>query len=226
MTRRHHLRFLPAAIALLVLATVAAPSLSAQPSGTTVGIGVGPITAYPDEFESGGCEGRYVGFNVGAGRSWSNLVAIEGSLTWTGSFASSCTEANDALSLPAPMDGATYRRTSVGPRIPGETFWAGRIGAVLTPWTAGPVSPLVRVTGGRLWTKDLWTWTVGAGLRYGLGRQAVVLDVELWNLAYDVTRETWIYRETDDDELQSSEVVRLRPRPWFIRLGWELAVGR
>jgi hypothetical protein len=88
------------------------------------------------------------------------------------------------------------------------------------------VSPLVRVTGGRLWTKDLWTWTVGAGLRYGLGRQAVVLDVELWNLAYDVTRETWIYRETDDDELQSSEVVRLRPRPWFIRLGWELAVGR
>lgn len=208
------------------MAAVAAHPLSAQASGTTFGIGFGPFKAYPDEFEGGGCEGSYVGFNLGARRPLSSVVAIEGSVAWTGSLATSCVLANDALSRPAPMDGDTYRRTSLAPEIPGETFWATRLGAVVSPWTVGPVTPLLRVTGGRLWSKKLWTWTAGAGLRYGFGRQAVVLDVERWSLAYDVTREMWIYRESAADELQSSEVVERRPRPWFIRLGWELTVGK
>lgn len=213
-------------LALLILATVAAVPLSAQASGTTFGIGFGPIKAYPDEFEGGGCEGSYVGFNLGARQPLSPRLAVEGSVAWTGSTATSCALANDALSRPAPNDGDTYRRTSLAPEIPGETFWATRLGAVVSPWAGGPVTPLFRVTGGRLWSKKLWTWTAGAGLRYSFGRQAVVLDVERWNLAYDVTEETWIYRESATDELESREVVERRPRPWFIRLGWELTVGQ
>lgn len=213
-------------LALVVLMAASAVPAGAQTSSTTLGIGFGPVTAYPDEFEGGGCDGSYAGINIGARRSLSDLVALEGSVTWTGSLATSCALALDALSLPAPVDGATYRRTSLSSKIPGETFWATRIGTVLTPWVAGPVTPLVRVSGGRLWSKELWTWSFGAGLRYGLGSHALVFEVEQWHLGYDVTQETWIYRETAPDELQSSEVLQRRPRPWFIRLGWELTLGR
>lgn len=219
----------PLAIAR-TLATIAAMGLLAGPlwaqaSGTTVGIGLGPMAAYPDEFEGGGCDGRFIGANVGVRRGLSARVAVEGSVAWTGSVATACYSTGDALSLPAPADGTSYRRTSLAPEIRGETFWATRLGAVVTPWSAEPITPHFRVTGGRLWSKDLWTWTVGAGLRYPLGRQALVLDVELWNLAYDVTREVWIYRESAADELVSSEVDSRRPRPWFFRLGWELTLG-
>ena len=210
----------------LALAAAAALPLSAQAPGTTFGIGVGPIRAYPDDFVGGGCDGSYVGINVGVRRSLSSVVAFEGSVAWTGSLATSCALASDALSLPAPVDGASYTRTSLPSRIRGETFWATRVGAVVAPWSTGPLTPLVRVTGGRLWSKELWTWTVGAGLRYGFGRQAVVVDLERWNLAYDVTRETWIYRTDTADEFQSREMVQRRPRPWFVRLGWELTVGK
>ena len=209
---------------LLWVACVGQPLSAQSPrSATTIGIGFGPIAAYPDEFEAGGCEGRFVGFNFAARRTLSDLVALEGSVAWTGSVATAC--ASDALLRPAPLDGETYRRTSLAPEIPGETFWATRFGAVFTPWSLEPITPFVRATGGRLWSKKLSTWTLGAGLRSGFGRHALVLDVERWHLAYDVVREVWIYRANALDELESRDVVRRRPGPWFIRLGWELGLG-
>lgn len=226
MISRYHYRIVIGTVAVLVWAASNGTSLSAQShrAGTTIGIGFGPFAAYPEEFEGGGCDGRYAGFDIAARRALSDVVAVEGSVTWTGSLATSCALAIDALSRPAPLDGETYRRTSLAPEIPGETFWATRFGAALTPWSIQPVTPFVRVTGGRLWSKELWTWTLGAGLRYGFGRQALVLDIERWNLAYDITREVWVYRANADDELESREVVRRRPGPWFVRLGWELGL--
>lgn len=227
MISRYHHDIVTGTLAVLMCAVWIAGPLSAQsaPPGTTIGIGFGPIAAYPEEFEGGGCDGRYVGANIAARRAVSDLVALEGSIAWTGSVATSCALAVEALSRPAPLDGETYRRTSLAPELRGETFWATRFGAVVTPWSAEPITPFLRATGGRLWSKELWTWTIGGGLRYGFGRQALLLDVERWSLAYDVVQEDWIYRVNTTDDLVGREVVRRRPAPWFIRLGWELGLG-
>lgn len=213
---------------LLTLTAALATMLAATPAGaqegTTIGLGFGPITSYPEDFAGGGCDSRNVGFNLGARRAVASSVALEASVAWTGSVSTSC--AADALSLPAPLDGETYHVTILPEAIPGETFWATRVGTVVTPWQFGQVTPLLRLSAGRLWSKELWTWTWGAGVRYAFGRQGIVVDFERWNLGYDVVEESWVHREAALDQLQTRETVQRRPRPWFVRVGWELSVGR
>ena len=208
--------------ALAITAAASSAPLVAQ-QGTTLGIGFGPIASYPAEFGGSGCEAHYVGANVAVRRALSARVAAEASVAWTGSVSTSCLA--DALSRPAPQDGETYRYASIPDAINGETFWATRIGAVVTPWEPRTVTPLLRVTGGRLWSKELWTWTFGGGARFALGRHGIVLDVERWHLGYEVTEESWTFRENGPDELQLRETVDRRPRPWFVRVGWDITVG-
>lgn len=208
---------------LLAFSTwLAGAPLSAQ-DGTTFGFGFGPITSYPEDFTGGGCDAKTVGANVSARRAVASSVALEASIAWTGSASTSCLA--DALSRPAPPDGTIYHVATVPDAIAGETFWATRVGAVLTPWEVGQVTPLLRLSGGRLWSKELWTWTWGGGVRYAFGRQGIVVEFERWNLGYEVIDETWVFREGALNELQSRETVERRPRPWFVRLGWELSVG-
>lgn len=191
---------------------------------TSIALGFGPITSYPEDFTGGGCEGRYIGANLGVARTVSAHVALEASVAWTGSTAVSCTL--DALSRPAPEDGTEYRHAILPDAIPGETFWATRVGTVVTPGDVGPITPLLRLTAGRLWSKEMWTWTWGGGVRYGLGRHAILVDVERWHLGYDVLEETWVFRAQSSDQLQARETVERTPRPWFVRIGWEWSVGR
>ena len=223
VNHRPRLSLLPIAILFTLASVFAALPVFAQ-DGTTIGLAFGPITSYPDDFTGGGCDARNVGFNLGARRAVTSSIALEGSVAWTGSVSTSC--AADALSRPAPLDGETYPVTILPEAIPGETFWATRVGAVVTPWHSGRITPLLRLSGGRLWSKELWTWTWGAGVRYAFGRQGIVVDVERWNLGYDVVEERWVRREAALDQLQSRETIQRRPRPWFIRIGWEIAVGR
>ena len=223
VSHRPRLSPIPIAILITVAAVFAVGPVGAQ-DGTTIGIGFGPIASYPEEFSGGGCDASNVGFNLGARRGMTSSVALEASIAWTGSVSTSC--AADALSRPAPLDGETYRRTTLPDPISGETFWATRVGAVVTPWQLGGVTPLVRLSAGRLWSKELWTWTWGAGVRYAFGRQGIVVEFDRWNLGYDAVAETWVYREAAFDELQLRETVERRPRPWFVRVGWELTVGR
>ncbi len=198
------------------------PPVAAQSTIGSVRFGV--FGDYPDDFEGGGCDGSYVGMELGLARSIAPSISLEGSVTWTGSAATSCALANDALSLPAPMDGATYTRTILDESIAGETFLATRVGALIAPFS-GALAPRLRVGVGRLWSKQLWTWMGGAGVRYGWTRHGVTLDLERWHLGYDVTQEGWIYREGGPDELQSRESIERRPRPWFLRVGWDFAIG-
>jgi hypothetical protein len=179
---------------------------------------------YPADFQGGGCSGDYVGMELGLARSVARSVSLEGGVTWSGSAATSCATANDALSLPVPLDGSPYTRTVFDESIAGETFFATRVGVLLTP-LEGDIAPRFRLGAGRLWSKGLWAWMGGAGLRYGGNRHGITLDLERWNLGYDVTREVWIYREGGMDTLQSSESIERRPRPWFLRLGWDFAIG-
>lgn len=214
-------RVLTSILFLLSPFFAAAPLLAQD--GMTVGLGFGPIAAYPDDFVGTGCDGRSVGANVGARRTVSPSVALEMNVTWTGTATTSCSA--DALSRPAPEDGTEYRHAILPDAIRGETFWATRAGAVVTPWEVGGITTLFRVTAGRLWSKGLWTWTAGAGVRYSFGRQGVVLDIERWHLGYDVIEETWTFRQNATDDLLGREMIERRPRPWFVRLGWEWTVG-
>lgn len=188
----------------------------------TIGFGFGPVASYPSDFGGSGCDATYVAANVGIGHAISRTVAIEGNVAWTGSMSTSCYA--DALSRPAPEDGDLYHRTETPDAIPGETFWATGLGAVVTPWEFGNVVPLVRVSGGRLWSKGLWTWTWGGGVRYAFGRQRITLSADRWHLGYEISDETWVYREGGPDELRARETLERTPRPWFLRVGWEVAV--
>jgi len=214
---------LPIVILLMLTGVLTAAPLRAQ-DGTTIGLGFGPITSYPDDFTGGGCDARPVGFNLGARHAVAPSVALEAGVTWTGSMSTSCVA--DALTRPAPLDGETYRRTIIPEAISGETFWATRLGAVVTPWHSEQVTPLLRLSAGRLWSKELWTWSWGAGVRYAFGRQGIVVEVERWNLGYDVVDERWVYREAALDEFQGRETLERHPRPWFFRVGWEFSIGR
>lgn len=190
---------------------------------TAISLGLGPIASYPEDFRGTGCEGGSVGANVGLLHDLSRHVALDVNVTWTGSTATSCSA--DALSRPAPEDGTLYQYSPLPDVIRGETFWATRAGAVFTPVQLGPTTTLIRLSAGRLWSKRLWTWTLGAGVRHSFGRPGVVVEVERWHFGYDVVQETWTFRQDAPDELQSRQIIERRPRPWFIRLGLEWTVG-
>lgn len=200
------------------------PGLAAQ-GGTSFSFGFGVFADYPSDFQGTGCSGRHGGFTARLGREVSRVATVDADVTWTGSvFATSCVA--DALSRPAPPDGTAYTHTELGPTIRGETFFASRLGVTVAPWPDHSVSPSVRVGGGRLWDKELWAWTYGAGARVGRGRHGLLLEAERWSFGYDVRVERWVYRATGPDDLQDVTIQTRRPGPWLLRASWVWRVGR
>lgn len=188
----------------------------------TVGLGVGLFAEYPSDFSARYCEEGAGGLTAFMRRSVSAMVSVEAGATVTsGVGVTTCV----LPSSPAPLDGQAYSRPTLDDAIPGQSFFATNVAAVLDPLESRRVSPRFRIAGGRLWDKRLWTWVYGAGVRLRLGSNAIVLDVERWNLAYDLRRELLIFRENGADELQSVQILRQSPRPWLFRLGWERRIG-
>lgn len=188
----------------------------------TLGLGVGLFADYPADFGGASCEQGAGGMTALIRRAVSTVVSVEAGATVT----SGVGLATCALDLrPAPLDGEVYTRTSLDEAITGESFFATNLSAFVDPFATDPVGPRLRLGVGRLWGKKLWTWVYGAGLRLQLGSNAIVLDVERWNLGYDMRRELLIYRENSADELQSVEILRRSPKPWLFRLSWERRIG-
>lgn len=208
----------------IVSLTPTAP-LSAQSSslpGLDVGVSVGLFTDYPTDFSPQSCEQRAGGVAAKVGREITSLFALEASAVASfGVGDVSCV----FPSAPAPPDGGFFNRASFEDGIVGQSFFATTVALVLQPLAVRALSPRVRVGAGRLWDKKLWTWLFGGGLRLRFGENAIVADVERWNLEYDLNLELWIYRDSGAHELQRVDILPQRPRPYLFRVGWERRIG-
>lgn len=188
----------------------------------TVGVSAGLFADYPSDFAGGSCEEHASGLTALVRRTVSSKVSLEAGATVTSGIG----VATCAFELLAPpRDGELYDRTSLDDAIIGQSFFATNLSAVVDPLATHSVGPRFRVGAGRLWGKRLWTWVYGAGVGVRVGANSIVLDVDRWNLGYDLRRELLIFREDGADELQSVETLRRSPRPWLLRIGWERRIG-
>ncbi len=212
-------------------ATVACVSLSlasplvaqsANPRGFDVGLAVGLFADYPSHFSPRYCEQDAGGVAGKVGYRLTALLTVEATATvTTGAGGAVC-----AVPLrPAPLDGAVFSRPVLDDAILGQSFFATNVAAMLEPLPARTMSPRVRIGVGRLWDKKLGNWFYGGGVRIRFGSNAIVADVERWNLKFDLRREFLIYRDSGAHELQSVEIIRQSPKPYFIRVGWERHIG-
>jgi hypothetical protein len=209
-----------AIISLMPTALLGAQSSSSPALG--VGVSVGLFADYPRHFSPQSCEQRAGGVAAKVGREITSLLALEASaLVSFGVGELICV----FPSAPAPPDGGYFNRATFEDGIVGQSFFATTISALLQPLAKSAVSPHVRIGAGRLWDKKLWTWMFGGGLRVGFGENAIVADIERWNLEYDLNLELWIYRDSGAHELQRVDVLPQRPKPYLFRVGWERRVG-
>ena len=181
-------------------------------------LAVGVFADYPHQFSrrfcvqrAGGAAGR-VGYGVTA------FLKVEATATLTTGVGE---EMCFFPAAPAPPDGGTFARPVYDDEILGQTLFATNIGLLFEPLSSMVVSPRVRAGVGRLWDKKIGNWFYGAGLSFRLGSNAIVVEVERWNLGFDLRREILIFRASGPDELQSFEIIRQSPKPYFISLGWE-----
>jgi hypothetical protein len=200
-----------AAVAM-VAAEVSVASVAAQETagGIDLSASAGLFADYPG------------GLVTGAARDDTRGLALEASLVASfGIGEVSCAYPG----APAPPDGGLYNRATLDDQVAGQSFVATTLAAVLEPLPHSMVGPRLRLGGGRLWDKRLWTWLYGAGLRFNFGRNAITADIERWHLGYDLSLELWIYRADGPDELQRVEVLPRRSKPYLLRLGWTRTIG-
>jgi hypothetical protein len=127
---------------------------------------------------------------------------------------------------PVPLDTPIQeRRFDDGVR--GGTFVASHLSALVEPWRMAPVSPRARIGVGRIWGRGLNDWQWGLGMRYRFGRHSLVMDLDWWKVDVPEYLETVIYPSTGEGrQVQSSERIERNYRPFNVRVGWELSVGR
>ncbi len=209
-----------AVISLAVTGPLTAQSTNA--SDLSLGLSVGPFADYPSQFSPRFCK-QGAGGATGKVSYWATaFFALEASATVA--TARGDMECFFPLS-PAPNDGDSFSRPVFDDAIRGQSFFATNLAAVFEPLATRTVSPRVQVGVGRLWDKKLGNWFYGGGLRFRFGSNAIVADVERWNLSFDLRREVLIFRNNGAHELQSFEIIPQSPRPYLIRLGWELRIS-
>jgi hypothetical protein len=209
-------------LVVAILLAAATQPLAAQPTPGRVdlGLSVGVFEDYPRHFIEP-CTATWTGFSATATRWMARSLAVEGSATLTGTAgAIGCT---DALFAPLPID-VPYERVVVDERIRGQSFFATNVGMVFDALPASNVSPRLRLVGGRLWDKGIWTWSYGAGLRFRMGESALIAGIEQWRMGYDVAVETRVARSDQSNELLATRTEREAPDPILFRVGWELRV--
>jgi hypothetical protein len=206
--------------AILLAAAVAPLSAQPTPGQVDVGLSVGVFEGYPRHFVEP-CTATWTGFSASATRWMARSLALEGTATLTGNAGGmGCP---DALFAPLPPD-VPYERVVVDERIRGQSFFATNVGMVYDALPASGVSPRLRLVGGRLWDKGIWTWSYGAGLRFRMGTSALIVGVEQWRMGYDVAVETRVLRTDQSVELLGARTEREAPDPVLFRVGWELRV--
>lgn len=207
--------------ALAALVCASAASAQAAPSATEVGLVAGAFTDYPPAFAEDGCE-VHVRTLAADARYWpAEILAIEGAAIVSGSVGGQqCFRA-----APWPI-GQPFERVVYDDEIAGASFFATTLAAVFEPFRGADLNPRARLAWGRMWSKRLPFWLVGGGLRYKLGRHAILFDLERWKLSIDATREVVIMPATGPIEIQSVEPVTFHEAPYLIRVGWTIAIGR
>lgn len=195
---------------------------SADPTGFNVGVTVGQFAHYPSHFSPRYCE-------QGAG-AVAGIVGYRVATLFTVEATATAAKGMGELvcffpQQPAPRDGSTFSRPVLDNAILGQSFFATSVAAVLEPFPARNVSPMVRIGGGRLWDKKLGNWFYGGGVRIRFGSNAIAIDAERWNLKFDLRQELLIYRDSGAHELQSVEIIPQSPKPYLIRIGWERQIG-
>jgi hypothetical protein len=172
---------------------------SANSTGFDVGLAVGRFADFPSHFSPRYCEQDAGGVTGTVGYRLTALLTVEATATATVGVGD---EFCAIPSPPAPRDGELFSRPVLDGAILGQSFFATHVAAMLEPLPDRALSPRVR-----------------------LGSNAIMLDVERWNLNFDLHRESLIYRDSGAHELQSTEIIRQSPRPYFIRIGWERHIG-
>jgi hypothetical protein len=209
-----------ACVCLLLAGPLGAQSSS--PAGFDVGLAVGRFADYPSDFSPRYCEQDAGGATGKLGYRLSALFTLEATATASkGVGESMCF----IPSPPEPRDGDVFARPVLDDEILGQSFFATHLAAMVEPLPARVLSPRIRIGVGRLWDKKLNNWFYGGGVRIRFGSNAIVADVERWNLKYDLRRELLIHRDSGAHELQSVEVIRQSPKPYLFRIGWERQIG-
>ena len=226
-----------AALWIVTVGLLAAPSVSSAqiPQATNegtpplsmarleVGLSAGIFVDFPEQFDSTSCDPRAVAYQADARYRVVSFFRIEGAATVTSGL-----DNGECFYSNAPREPIAIRRPYRVRKIPegieGSSFLATHIAAVVEPTYDFPVSPRIRIGMGRLWSKGLTHWIMGAGVRFRFGRHSMVMDVESWQLDVPVTDEVVAYQAGGGVDVLSSETFTLEERPFLVLVGWEWSV--
>lgn len=195
-----------------------------QASTFELGVTTISVDDYPRQLSGARCDTRALGVGAVVVYRPLSFLALEGTAALAESSDPFCPLPAEASGAPVPL-GVPVQRRRFADDLKDPSLVSTDLTLLVEPMAGSTLGLGGRVGVGRLVNKDLWRWSVGAGLRARFGRHTISLDLERWMLDIDGFDETVIYEEGGGVAVLTSEPLVERERPLAVRLGWTFGVG-